>query len=171
MVQQYKVDKVSSLKEYFTNNKYYVFNNFSGLNVEKITQLRRQLKKLNSTFMVIKNNYIKKLLNAKNEIDFKETLFGPTAVAFAKDEINEVLKVLFNFSKDSKLIVKGGWGEDKVFSSKELEELSRLPGKKELFAKLMATMNAPVQNFAYACNDVVARFVRAVNAVKEQKAK
>ena len=171
MVQQYKIDKVNTLKDYFTNNKYYVFNNFSGLNVEKITQLRKQLKKLNSAFIVVKNNYIRKILNDKSDKDFKDTLFGPTAIAFAKDEINEILKILFAFSKDSKLVVKGGWGEDRVFSAKDLEVLSKLPGKKQMIAQLMATMNAPAQNFVYACNDVITRFVRVVNAVKEAKSK
>jgi len=169
MAQQYKVEKVEQLKGYFNENKFYIFSNFAGLNVEKITSLRRQLRKVNSNFVVMKNNYIRKILPEDKTVELKAPLFGPTAVAFAKDDVSEVLKVLFNFTKDSTLAVKGGWGEDRSFSAKDLEALSKLPSRKELLAHLLATMKAPIQNFTFACNDVVTRFVRVCNAVKATK--
>ena len=58
MVQQYKVEKVNYIKDIFNSNKNYIFNDYSGLNVEKITELRKQLRDLNSKFIVLKNNYI-----------------------------------------------------------------------------------------------------------------
>jgi large subunit ribosomal protein L10 len=169
MVQQYKVDKVNQVKEYFNNNKYYVFNDYSGLNVEKITELRDQLRELNSKFVVIKNNYITKIVKEKEMPDLGESLIGPTAVTFTNDDVSEVLKILFKYSKGSTLKVKGGWVDGRVFNKEDLDALSKLPGRDQLIAMLMSTLNAPIQNFVFACNDVIGRFVRALNAVGESK--
>ena len=169
MVQQYKIDRVNHVKEYFDGNQSYVFNDYSGLNVEKITELRDQLRKLNSKFVVIKNNYITKIAKEKEIPDLGDNLIGPTAVAFTNDDVSEVLKVLFKYTKDSTLKVKGGWVDGRVFDKEELDALSKLPGRDQLIAMLMSTLNAPLQNFVFACNDVIGRFVRALNAVAESK--
>lgn len=169
MVQQYKIEEVNYLKDIFNSNKNYIFNDYSGLNVEKITELRKQLRKLNSKFMVIKNNFIKRIIKDIDLPDMDNILEGPTAVTFTNDDVNEVLKTLFNYSKTSTLKVKGGWTENKVFSSEELDNLSKLPGKKQLIGILMSTLNAPVQNFVFASNDIIGRLVRVIDAVKKTK--
>ena len=160
MAQQYKIDRVKYLTEFFDNNNDFIFNNYSGLNVEKITALRKELNKNNTKFIVAKNNFIRRILKEKNINDFDDYLEGPTAVAFVKEDASEVLKVLFNFAKKSTLKVKAGWIENYVYDEKALDELSMLPGKSQLIAMLMSTLNAPVQNFESACNDVLGRLSR-----------
>ncbi|MBN1467830.1 MAG: 50S ribosomal protein L10 [Fusobacteriaceae bacterium] len=169
MVQQYKVEKVDYLKDIFDSNKNFVFNDYSGLNVEKITALRKHLKSLNSKFIVIKNNYIKRIAKEKNLPEMSDVLAGPTAVAFINEDINEVVKILFNYTKESTLKVKGGWAEERFFSSDELNNLSKLPGKKQLIGMLMSTLNAPIQNFVFATNDILGRLVRVIDAVGKNK--
>ena len=119
--------------------------------------------------MVIKNNFIKRIIKDIDLPDMDNILEGPTAVTFTNDDVNEVLKTLFNYSKTSTLKVKGGWTENKVFSSEELDNLSKLPGKKQLIGILMSTLNAPVQNFVFASNDIIGRLVRVIDAVKKTK--
>ncbi len=169
MAQQYKVDKINNLKENFNSKKSYIFSNYSGLNVEKITELRKQLNKLNSKFIVIKNTYIKRILKDLNIPEMDSILTGPTAVTFLNEDINEVLKILFNYTKTSSLVIKGGWAEEKIFNTDELNILSKLPGKKELIGMFMSTLNAPIQKFVYSTNDIIARLVRAIDAVGKLK--
>lgn len=169
MAQQYKIDKVNHIKNFFEENKDFIFNNFAGLTVAQLTDLRRQLNKVNAKFIVIKNNYVKKVIKDKNLPEMNEALFGPTGVVFSNKDISEALKILFKFTNNSPLKVKGGWAENRYFNTENLKELSKLPGREQLIAMLMATMNAPVQNFVYACKDVVTRFVRVLNAVAEAK--
>lgn len=169
MVQQYKIDKIKYLIEFFDANKSFIFNDYSGLNVEKITKLRNELKKISSKFIVVKNNFICKILKDKKFPDMENNLTGPTAIAFINNNVSEVLKVLYDFAKKSTLKVKGGWTEDRIFNEKELNDLSKLPGKNQLIAMFMATLNAPLQNFVYACNDVIGRFVRVLRAVEDSK--
>jgi large subunit ribosomal protein L10 len=170
MAQQYKIDKVNYLKDFFENNENYIFNNYSGLNVEKITDLRNKLRELDSKFVVVKNNFVKRILKEKDmPEEMGDNLFGTTAIAFAGDNVNEILKVLFKFEKESSLKVKGGWVNDSLLENNDLLELSKLPGRDQLIAIFMSTLNAPLQNFVYACNDVIGRFVRVLNAVGESK--
>jgi large subunit ribosomal protein L10 len=169
MPQQYKIDKVSDLKKYFSENKSYIFNDYKGISVEKISNLRKTLRGLDSKLVIMKNAYVRIIAKDNNLPDFKDLTTGPTAVAFAKDNANEVVKALFAFSKESSLKVKGGYAEGSLMNEKEIEAFSKLPGKKEMLAMVMATMNATTQNFVYACNDVMGRFVRVVSAVAEKK--
>jgi large subunit ribosomal protein L10 len=169
MPQQYKVDRVKDLAEVFDKTKNYIFNDYQGLTVEKMTALRRELRKLNVKFKVVKNTFARKVIKNKEIPDLGNNLTGPTAVAFVDGDISEVLKVLFKYAKESTLKVKGGWTDSRIFDEKGLEALSKLPGKAQLIAMLMATLNAPMQNFAYACNDVIGRLVRVVKAVGDNK--
>lgn len=170
MAQQYKIDKVADLKELFASKSEYVFSDYRGLSVEKITDLRRKLRKLNSKFVVMKNSYINIIAKDYNIAELNDNTKGPTAVTFSdSNNISEAIKTLFDFSKESTLKVKGGWIDGNVYDAKGIEVISKLPGKPQMIAMLMATMNAPLQNFVYSCNDIIGRFVRVVNAVAEQK--
>lgn len=171
-IQQYKLDKVEELKEYFGKGSGdLIFTDYRGLNVEKITELRKRLTKLNSKYVVMKNSYIKVIGKDNHYPEFGDVVKGPTAVAFVEKDANEVAKVLFDFSKESGdlLKVKGGFVNEKVFSMNDLEALSKLPGRNQLLAMLMSTMNAPVQNFVLCCNDITTRLVRVLDQVKKQK--
>lgn len=170
MAQQYKIDKVADLKELFSSKSEYVFSDYRGLSVEKITDLRRKLRKFDSKFVVMKNSYINIIAKDYNIAELNDNTKGPTAVTFSdSSNISEAIKTLFDFSKESTLKVKGGWIDGTVYDAKGIEVISKLPGKPQMIAMLMATMNAPLQNFVYSCNDIIGRFVRVVNAVAEQK--
>jgi len=169
MPKQYKIDKVTELREYFDKNANYIFTDFKGLNVEKFSKVRKVLRDFNSKLIVLKNNYARIIAKDKKLPNIDKFTVGSTAVVFGNEDINEVVKSLYEFSKDNSLKVKGGYAEGLIMDGVQLEAFSKLPGKKQLLAMVMATMNAPVQHFAYACNDAVARFVRVVNAVAEKK--
>lgn len=171
MPKQYKIDKVADLKNYFDNTADFIVTDYRGLSVEKISLLRKELNKVGSKYVVMKNNYIKVIAKDKSYPEMDQIVKGPTAVAFAGKEINEVAKVLFNFQKESdKLKIKGALVAKKVLNSQDVEALSKLPGRDQLIAMLMATMNAPVQNLVMCCNDVAGRLVRVLDQVAKQKA-
>lgn len=171
MPQQYKIDKVDELRSFFNETEDFILTDYRGLSVEKITELRKRLRKTDSEYVVMKNNYIKVIGKDKGYPDFESVVKGPTAVAFAKKDISEVAKVLFEFSKESNIMkVKGGFVGKRVLNASEIEALSKLPGRNQLLAMLMSTMNAPVQNFVLCCNDVAGRLVRVLDQVAKQKA-
>lgn len=170
MAQQYKIDKVQDLKKYFEDNPNYIFTDYRGLNVESITDIRKNLAKSGAKYVVIKNNFIDLIAKERGIDDLKDNTVGPTAVAFvSEDGVPEVAKYLVNFTKESTLKVKGGWVDGSLLDAKGVEALSKLPSKAQLIAMMMSTMQAPIQNLAAASNDVITRFVRTLNAIADKK--
>lgn len=168
-IQQYKIDSINSLMELFQGAKNFIFTDYRGLTVEQINSLRNLLRQQKTTLRVVKNRYAKLALARLNKPDVGENLIGPTAVAFTADDASQVVKALFEFSKETNLKVKGGLIDDNVFTSGEVEEFSRLPSKKELIAKLMGTIQAPVQNFVFILNAVPQKFVRTLQAILDKR--
>ena len=144
-----KRESVESLKKEFSQYNGYIFADYRGLTVEQITELRHQLRPLNSAFRVVKNNYAKIAMRDITD-NLDEQFVGPTAIAYVNGgNGNEVAKVLFKASKDTqKLSVKCGYLDKEVYDANKLEALSKLPTKLELISSLMGTMKAPVQKLA-----------------------
>jgi len=169
MVQEYKKEKVTELKKYFDEYPNYIFIDFFGLPVEKISTLRKELRKNNAKMVVMKNSYIDIIAKEKSYPKLGPLTKGGTAVVFAKDNSNEVAKLLYSISKDIAITIKGSLVENSLLDGKGTEAFSKLPTKKEMLATVMATMQAPIQNFVFACNDVIASFVRVVKDYADKK--
>jgi large subunit ribosomal protein L10 len=102
--------------------------------------------------------------------DVSAYLTGPTAVAIAPEDANEVAKILLNFARENPALqIKAGLLAGALYDKAKVEAFSKLPGRLELISMLMSVMNGPARNLAAALNDVPARLVRTLNAVKEKK--
>ena len=164
-----KIAAVDEVKEMFSSAKDYVFTDFRGLSVEQITNLRTTLREKQADYRVIKNGRARLAFKQLEKPDVSEYLVGPTAIALAKDDVAAVLKALIDFAKENPVQVKGALVDDAVFDAAQAEELSKLPTREELLAKLMATMQAPLQNLVYAMNGVPQKLVRVLQAVADKK--
>jgi large subunit ribosomal protein L10 len=170
-IQPHKTEGVRRIKELIESSQDVIFTDFRGLSVSQITELRRSLKDQEAEYRVVKNSYAR-LAMSELGFPFEEGfLIDPTALALASADIGPISKVLFDFSKDSTLKIKGGLVEGRVVSTAEVEAISKLPGRNDLFALLMGTMNAPLTNLVYAMNGIVTKLVRTVQAVADNKAK
>ena len=168
-IQPYKTEGIQKIKELIESNQNVIFTDFRGLNVAQITDLRRSLQEKESEYRVVKNSYARLALRELGFQFEEDFLIDPTALALVKTDIGPISKVLFDFTKDSTLKIKGGLIEGKVVSSTDVEAISKLPGRDELYAMLMGTMNAPLTNMVYAMNGVITKLVRTVQAVAESK--
>jgi large subunit ribosomal protein L10 len=139
------------------------------LSVDQITELRNRLREKNAEFRVIKNRYAKIALQQLEQPDVSDFLVGPTAVALMNDDFSPVIKALLDYGKENPVEVKGAIIDGAVFDSAQAERLSKLPSRDELLAKLMGTMNAPLQHFLYALNGVPTKLVRVLKAIQDQK--
>ena len=165
-----KQEAVQAIKDSFDGVNDFIFTDYRGLSVEQITELRTKLRELNAEYHVIKNNFAKLAFRDLEYPEVDDYLVGPTALAMAKDESGPVAKELFKLAKDWPLEVKGGLINGNVFDGIPIDAYSKLPTRIELIAKLMGTMNAPMQNFVYALNGVSTKLVRTLQAVADQKA-
>ncbi len=169
-LQDYKIAAVAEMKSELENVKDIIFTDYRGLTVEKITELRARLRPQEAVFKVVKNRYTRIALEQLERPDVGDQLVGPTALALVSTEAGPVAKELVDFAKDGVLVIKGGLIDGNVFNADQVVEFSKLPTKPELISKLMATMNAPLQNMVYILNAVPQKLVRTLQAVADKKA-
>jgi large subunit ribosomal protein L10 len=166
-----KSTAVAGVKELFQTAPDFIFTEYRGLTVEQITTLRRQLREKGATYKVIKNDYARIAFQQLNSPDVSSYLSGPTAIAVAPKDSNEVAKILIKFKDDAPaLVVKGGLIGDTMYDPSKIEAFSKLPGRLQLISMLLSVMNGPARNLAAALNDIPSRLVRTVKAVADQKA-
>ena len=170
-IQQHKTDGVNEIKELVKGSRDVIFTDYRGLNVAQITELRRALRERETEYRVIKNNYARLAMEQMALPFSAEFLIDPTALALVRADIGPVAKLLFEFMKDTNLKVKGGLIEGQVVSALDVEAISKLPAREQLYAILMGTMNAPLTHLLFAMNGVVTKLVRTVQAVADQKAR
>ncbi|MDC7125736.1 MAG: 50S ribosomal protein L10 [Spirochaetales bacterium] len=168
-IQPEKVAAINALKEEFGGVDNFIFTDYRGLTVEQISELRGKLKESGSTYKVVKNRFAKIALKELDKPEVGDMLVGPTAVVVSGDEASSAAKELFAFAKDTPVEIKGGLIGSDVFDKSQMEAFSKLPSKQELIAKLLGTMNAPIQNFVYVLNAVPEKFVRTLQAVADSK--
>ena len=170
-IQDYKIKSVEEMKTAFAASEDFIFTDYRGLTVEQITALRKQLRGKGAQYKVIKNNYAKlafKELSAPDEV--ASYLIGPTAIAIAPRDTNEVAKILVDFTKEAPTLqLKGGLLGSDIYNTQQMIAFSRLPSRLELISMLMSVMNGPARNLAAALNDIPSRLVRTVKAIADQK--
>ena len=171
-IQEAKVASINKTKEVFSISQDFIFTDYRGLTVEQITNLRKQLRNKGAKYKVIKNNYAWlafKQLSAPEEVS--SYLTGPTAIAIAPKDANEVAKILVDFTREAPALhVKGGLLGKDVYDAQQMIAFSRLPSRLELISMLMSVMNGPARNLAAALNDIPSRLVRTVKAIADKKA-
>jgi len=170
-IQDGKTKAIAELKDNFKEAKDFIFTDYRGLTVEQITNLRKQLRAKDVKYKVVKNNFAKIAFEQLSTPDVSSYLAGPTAVAIAPRDTNEVAKIFFDFLKEvPALKVKGSLVSGSVYDTAQTEAFSKLPGKLELISMLMSVMNGSTRNLVSALNDIPSRLVRTVKAVADQKA-
>ena len=148
-IQPAKAEAIENAKKTFAEYNDFIFADYRGLTVEQITALRGKLREKNAVLKVVKNNFAKIAFDDMKVENVADYLKGPTVIAMANEDSNEVAKVLFDFAKDvPALQVKGALVDKEVYDKDKIEAFSKLPGKKQLIAMIASTINAPVQKLA-----------------------
>jgi large subunit ribosomal protein L10 len=177
-IQDAKVASINELKEAFSASPDFIFTNYRGLSVAQITELRKKLREKEASYKVIKNNFARIAFQELSAPDaVKDHLSGPTAIAIAPKDANEVAKILVTFAKENVredksqiLEVKGALIGQSVYNAQETEAFSKLPGKLELIAQTMSVINGPARGIAAALNEVPSQLVRTIKAVADTQA-
>jgi len=171
-IQDAKVKAIGAVKDNFSVSHDFIFTDYRGLTVEQITNLRKQLRGKDAHYKVVKNNFARlafEQLSAPEGV--AGYLKGPTAIAIAPRDANEVAKMLLDFAKETPALqIKGGLVGKDIYTAKQVEAFSKLPSRLELISMLMSVMNGPARNLAAALNDIPSRLVRTIKAIGDKKA-
>jgi large subunit ribosomal protein L10 len=163
-----KEQLVSELKEKIESAKALYYTDFTGLNVKRMTELRRRLRKANVEYVVIKNTLALRAVNESGLVG--ERLKGPTGLVVAKDPV-EAAKILTDFAKtnDQRPSVKGGVFDGASIDAAQVKRLAAMPSREQMLAELGAGLQAPLGAMLGALSGLLMNFAGALEALKTQK--
>jgi large subunit ribosomal protein L10 len=172
---QAKNAEIAAIKSRFDKATSTVFLNFQGMSVENATKLRAEFRKAGVEYKVTKNTLVKQALKglAYGE-KLKPTLIGMTGLAWSYEDPSAAAKVVKAFRKHAageKLQVKAGLVDGAVLDGKAVEEqLATMPGKNELRSMLLATLQAPLQQFVALLQAPAQNFAYLLSAKEAKQA-
>ena len=142
---------------------------YRGLEVGKMTDLRREARKSGVYLRVLKNSLARRAVEGTPFSGLSQHMTGPLVYGISPDPV-ATAKLMHEFSKSNeKLVIRAGAMPNAVISAVEVKALAALPSRDELLSKLLGTMQAPIAQFARTLNEVPSRFVRTLAAIRDNK--
>src|SRR5881394_331737 len=138
-----KEQLVTELKDKIEGAKALYYTDFTGLDVKRMTDLRRRLRKAKVEYVVIKNTLALRAVNESGLVS--QRLRGPTGLVVTKDPVTAA-KLLTDFAKenDQKPSVKGGLFEGKSIDKAQVTKLAAMPSREQMLAQLGAGLQSPL---------------------------
>jgi large subunit ribosomal protein L10 len=142
---------------------------YRSIPVKDMTELRKRARGSGVYLRVLKNTLARRAVADTPFKGLSEKMVGPLAYGISSDPV-AAAKVLQEFAKDNeKFVIKGGAMPNMVMSAREVADLAKMPSRRELLTKLVATMQAPIAKFVRTLNEVPGKFARTLAAVRDQK--
>ena len=161
LVQEY-VEKLQKAHAVFVTE-------YRGLTVKQLQDLRRDLRQNDTELVVAKNTLMGRALTQVGLPSPDQLFSGPTAIALAYKDVAGPAKALNKWAKDSKiLVVKGGMIGQSVFNDQGVTQLGELPGREQLLAQVVGTMQAPLSGFVNVLAGTLRGLVNVLNARSQQ---
>ena len=169
-----KAKLVSELEDRFRRQRVSIFANLRGISVAKLSQFRRELKKIGAEFKVAKKTLLKRALEAvgpafSGRIE-PEKLEGEIGVIFGYEDQAAPAKAAAKFAKENETfrLLKGILGE-KILEAKDVLALAKLPSRGELLAELARSFQAPIQGLVNVLHGSIRNLVVVLNQIKDKK--
>lgn len=148
-----------------------VVTDFKGMSVEELTRLRVKLQESGGEYVVVKNTLARIAFTDGMHDVIKDEFKENCGIAFGSGDPVAVAKAISEFAKTSKLFtIRHASLEGKRLSAAQVESLAKLPGKQELLASVLGTMNAVPTNFVSLFANMVRPLLYALKAIEEKKA-
>ena len=169
-----KLDQKQTIAEelqgQLTSSDVVYLTDFTGLTVEAIGALRRQLREAGAEYRVVKNTLTLRALEGTDIPDLTEHLQGPTALVLGGTDPVAPAKVVREFAKgnDERPVVKVGIVERRVVTQEEVTRLADLPPMDHLLAAIAGGLTAGVGGIAGALNSLIRDVAYMVEEVAKQ---
>jgi large subunit ribosomal protein L10 len=170
MARPEKVAAVENIVELFKGARSVVLNDFTGLDVAKISQLRKLCHENGVEYYVVKNTLAKRGVEETEAKDLLEYFEGPTAIAISRESENESAKILAKFAEEHEAPhFKAGYIDGKVIDATAVLALSKLPSKNELLSKVLAGLQSPASGLVSVLQGPLRSLVGVLNEIKKTK--
>jgi large subunit ribosomal protein L10 len=165
-----KVAVVEEVREHLSNSGAAILTEYRGLKVGDLAALRRQLRTAGADYKIFKNTLVKRATAGTDSAVLDPYLEGPTAIAFVRDDVGAVAKVLRDFSRvHPELIVKGGLLGTKLVDAQGAGALADLPSREHLLAQIAGALAAPMRQFAGLLQAVPRSFAYGLSALIDKR--
>jgi len=150
-----KEAELQQLEAAFKGSDSAVLVDYKGLNVPQVTDLRRQLRAAKAKYKVVKNTIARRALKGTKFAALERYFEGTTAVAYTENDPVALAKTLTTFVKTAPALhIKAAVVQGRAASPAEVGDLAALPGKPELYARLLGTLQAPMVQLVSVLNAV-----------------
>lgn len=165
-----KAAKVTALHTKFGDAKAAILADYSGLNVQQLAELRRQLHTAMVELHVVKNTLAQRAVEGTGFVPLADHFVGPTSVAFSQHDAIAMAKALTEYAKrEPKFNVRVGFIEGQVLSPAQITALAELPPREVLLARMLASMQSPLVGLVGVLQGVLRQLVYVLQAVKDAK--
>ena len=165
-----KMEAVAEMKQLFENAGSLFVTDYQGLDVEKMTDLRKNLRGAGVKYLIAKNTLLRIAAKEAGVEVLVEHFTGPTAVAFTESDPAAAAKVLHDSYKDNELPrMKVFMVDNVVFEGAEIKRLADLPPKEILLSQVVAAVEAPLSSLVGSLDGFFRELVGSIDALADQK--
>lgn len=148
-----KTLKVEVLTKELESSTSAIVGTFAGLTAAKDFDLRKTVRAAGGSYHVVKNKLAARASQGSKIEAALQGLKGVSSVAYTSGDPVALAKALSGWVKDnSEFTFKLGIVDGKVISVAEISALATMPGKEELFSKLLFLIQSPAQRLATVLN-------------------
>jgi large subunit ribosomal protein L10 len=164
-----KQQTVATLGEQFRAINSAFLINYRGLKVVDATELRRKVREMHGSYLVVKNSLA---MRAAKETKLEQLIpyfEGPTAVAFHRKDVVGLAKLLTEVAKTNPSVAfKAALIEGKVVPTSEIQNIASMPSREVMLGKLLFLLKAPLQRLATVLKAPVRDLGLVLKQVKKQ---
>ncbi|CAG0942167.1 50S ribosomal protein L10 [Candidatus Brocadiaceae bacterium] len=172
MKKQEKQEVIDQVSELLASSSAVYVTNYSGINVEDISKLRREFREKGVEYLVVKNTLFKRALEQSGKFsELDGILVGMNGFIFAKEDAIAPAKIIQKyFDASQKLSLVGCSIEGQFYDGSRLKEIAALPGKPEIIASIISSVNAPASGIVGTLNAVLRNLVSVIDQISKKDA-